>query len=515
MTITNIKAFIGAPGTGKTHQLVRMVNDLINKDESVYIMNPTKSARNNVRKAFTEMLDNNDMSFDNYEEAIKSTNVLHGYDENLAQNIFIDESAMVDLSVFYSLLYMAQDIHDVHLYLFGDLKQIEPVNGDSILKTLIENTMDKDETRNIWEYVADTLYSDMNDMTVESPSSWKLDSNVNIEVFKKNYRLESKNFSGYNNDYYDDLIEHTIFEEDYSGYLKYAIENYYLITTPTHYRGKEINDSLKHQYDDFESVAPFVIVNKDYFLNPFNNNFDELKQAFDFLSVADIEVAQSGDFTAYMSTHKVQSFTVDNVLFYMGNNPIGNRHKSHYSNNLLYTAISRAKYNVQILGLPESFKEMRTIMPQTAQEKNVHLKASVAISNLSKWVESNNNTPTADEIYDKYIEMYKDESLIPKHEESILKIYNIESEPYRKRYVINFINNKYTDKFGFTLAQWLKDNSSKSKANNTNAKGKGKVQLWIDGLSNEQLEEVKQDLNDLSIRKFKDKYGYNKRYIKF
>ncbi|MCT3072133.1 AAA family ATPase, partial [Leuconostoc citreum] len=183
MTVTNIKAFIGEPGTGKTYQLTHMVNDLINQGQSIYIMNPTKSARNNVRKAFKEMLEAGDMSYDNYKEAFKSTNVLHGYQDNPSNNIFIDESAMIDLSAFYALLYSTIGMEDVHIYLFGDMKQIEPVNGDSILKTLIQKTMPSDDTRNIWQYVADTLYSDMENIIVDSPEAWKLDSKVNITVF--------------------------------------------------------------------------------------------------------------------------------------------------------------------------------------------------------------------------------------------------------------------------------------------------------------------------------------------
>ena len=36
MTVTNIKAFIGSPGTGKSYRLVRMVNELLKQGESVH-----------------------------------------------------------------------------------------------------------------------------------------------------------------------------------------------------------------------------------------------------------------------------------------------------------------------------------------------------------------------------------------------------------------------------------------------------------------------------------------------
>ncbi|WP_273723507.1 AAA family ATPase, partial [Leuconostoc mesenteroides] len=105
MTVTNIKAFIGSPGTGKSYRLVRMANELLKQGESVHIMNPTRSARNNLRKAFKEMLVSDEMTQEDYKQTYIITNVLHGYKETLAKHIFIDESAMIDLDVFYSLLY--------------------------------------------------------------------------------------------------------------------------------------------------------------------------------------------------------------------------------------------------------------------------------------------------------------------------------------------------------------------------------------------------------------------------
>lgn len=514
MTVTSIKAFIGSPGTGKSYRLVRMVNELLKQGESVHIMNPTRSARNNLRKAFKEMLISGEMTQEDYRQAYIINNVQHGYKESLAKNIFIDESAMIDLDVFYSLLYATLDVPDVHLYLFGDLKQIEPINGDSILKTLIESNMGKLDERDIWQFTNEVLYKDLFDMTIATPKIWKLNGvNVDIKILKKNYRLESKNFSGYDDEYYSNLIDNAIFTDDYSGYLKYALEHNWLITTPTNARGNEINDVLKQQYDDFKMVAPFVVDgNSDYYLNPFNKSFNQLKESFDFMPQIERENAQGYEFTAYMSTHRVQSFTVDNVLFYMGNNPIGNRHKSHYSNNMLYTAVTRAKHDVQLLGLPDSFNQMRNTMPLSAQDKNVHLRANVSMNHLYNWIESNNDVPSANELYKKYQELYEDDSILSTHDKTILDIYSIVSDSYTQRYVVNSVNNKYGDKFGFTLTAWLQENATNAKKNN--AKGKGKVQQWINSLSDDELEQVESDVNDLSRSKFKAKYGFTNTTVK-
>lgn len=514
--IKEITAVIGEPGTGKTYHLTHKVNELLQNGEQVYIMNPTKSARNNVRKAFKNLLSNGEMNHENYEQAFRATNVLHGYQDNPVKNIFIDESAMVDLSNFYSLLYTTIDVADVSLYLYGDIKQIEPVQGDSILKTLIESSMSKHDKRTIWQFVADTLYNQMTDVTVNSPVSWKLDTPVNIKVLKKNHRLESKNFEGYNNDYYDSLIENANFIEDYSGLLRYCVENNWLITTPTNERGAEINDILNKQYDNPSEVAPFVKMNKDYYLNPFNKRYNELRQAFDFISEIERDSLTDYTFAYYMSTHRVQSFTVDNVCFFMGNNPIGNRYKKHYSNNLLYTAISRAKYEVQLLGNPLSFQQMRETMPRTSQEKNVHLRAGIAVKNLKRWIEQHEGKPTAEEIHTQYMMFYDDETLIPKHEKSILDVYKIQSEPYNIRYVINYINENYNGKFGFDLTNWLRENAKSTHKGNQRAKGKGRVQQWIESLSDEELEQVRADLSSRLVKKdeFRDRYDYTKEQVR-
>jgi len=86
-------------------------------------------------------------------------------------------------------LYATLDVPDVHLYLFGDLKQIEPINGDSILKTLIEFNMGKVEDRGIWQFTNEVLYKDLADMTIATPKIWKLNGvNVDVTILKKNYR---------------------------------------------------------------------------------------------------------------------------------------------------------------------------------------------------------------------------------------------------------------------------------------------------------------------------------------
>lgn len=516
MAVTSIEAFIGSPGTGKTYSLAHKVNELLKNDETVHIMNPTRSSRNNLRKAFKKLFLAGEMSKKDYNKTFIANNVKHEYNQTRAQHVFIEESAMVDIVDLYAIIFIAQTIPDVHMYLYGDLKQIEPVRGESILKTLIESSISKSDGRNIWEFVNQTLYKDMPDsLVIKSPIDWQVNLNVDVTVFKKNYRLQNEYFADYNDEYYKKLISEAIFEENYQGYIKYAIDNYYLITTPTHARGKEIDEMAMDAYGDkYRESVPFIFVGGEYFLNPFHKDYDTLKEHFDFINeILTEDIPDEYKLTSYMSTHKVQSFTVDNVVFYMGNNPIGNRNKTHYSNNMMYTALTRARYEAKLLGNPDSFEQMRNTMPKTPQDQMGSIRSAFAMKSL---LHKLGVLPamTPDEIYNTFSELFNDDKNLPPHELNYLNTYNINSKKYTMRYVINQVNNEYNYKYGFILSKWLVDR--KNDARSERAKGKGRVQLIIDGMSEEEKIEM---FDDLSNRKVKDsdftsRYGLNKKSVR-
>lgn len=516
MAVTSIEAFIGSPGTGKTYSLAHKVNELLKNDETVHIMNPTRSSRNNLRKAFKKLFLAGEMSRKDYNKTFIANNVKHEYNQTRAQHVFIEESAMVDIVDLYAIIFIAQTIPDVHMYLYGDLKQIEPVRGDSILKTLIESSISKSDGRNIWEFVNQTLYKDMPDsLVIKSPIDWQVNLNVDVTVFKKNYRLQNEYFADYNDEYYKKLISEAIFEESYQGYIKYAIDNYYLITTPTHARGKEIDEMAMDVYGDkYRESVPFIYAGGDYFLNPFHKDYDTLKEHFDFINeMALEEIPDEYKLTSYMSTHKVQSFTVDNVVFYMGNNPIGNRNKTHYSNNMMYTALTRARYEAKLLGNPESFEQMRNTMPKTPQDQMGSIRSAFAMKSL---LHKLGVAPvlTPDEVYNMFSELFADDSNLPPHELNYLNTYDIKSKKYTMRYVINQVNNEYSSKYGFTLSKWLLDR--KDEAKSERARGRGKVQLILDGMSDDEKIEMFDDLSNKKVKKdvFMKKYGASKDSIR-
>jgi len=514
MTVTNIKAIVGNPGTGKTYTLVRRANEYFDNDEDVFIVTPTHAAENNIRKAFRKMFIEGGMTQEGYNRSKESIHVLNHYKNYLSPHILLDESAMFGMENFYSILQKANNrTFDVDIELYGDLLQLEPVHGDSVLRSIIDFNRDKSDKKTIWDYAKESLYSKVENKLILVPEEFDIElKSIELIVLKQNHRLESQNFSGYNNDYYDYLIDNVVYSDDYSGYLKYAIENYYLITTPTNARGDEINRLLTKEYNNAFKVAPFVFddVEGKYYLNPFHKHYEELKEHFDFMPEIDKNEAGKYKATAYMNVHRVQSFTVDNVLFYMGNNAIGNRHKKHYSNNMLYTSVTRARHDVQLLGLTESFEQMRETMPQSAQEKNLHRRANRAMLNLRQWIEEIDYIPTAEEVLDRYKVLYNDDSILSFSDKNIITINKVVSKSYTDRYIINYINNEFTDKFGFTLTLWLKNNSANAKK----SPRKGKVKQWIDSLSDDELEVVKQDVEELSKANFREKYNKDRNNVR-
>lgn len=99
---------------------------------------------------------------------------------------------------------------------------------------------------------------------------------------------------------------------------------------------------------------------------------------------------------------------------------------------------------------------------------------------------------------------------IPEQEE--IEAFDIKNLPYTERELhLQFKNYKeFGDKFFNYKKMFYEDyryvvKSNASKGNH-GLKGKGSVQQWVRALSDEGLEELHEDVDNLSVRKFKAKY---------
>lgn len=512
MTVQQIKLFIGEPGTGKTYQLTHLAKDLIQRGESVHIVCPTKSARDNIKNSYDEFLTQKLISDDENVTLKSSTQVLHGYDDRKATNLIIEEGGLIETTVLHGLLHVAQIVPNVNIYIYGDIKQLQPIQGTSVIEKIIRvNNLNGDMP--FWEWVNKCAYSDIESQELKAPYDWQLPITIEMQILRKNYRLNKQGFNAYNDEYYSYLIDNTITQDDYSNELKFAIENDYLIITPTKDRGKEINETLTTIYPNAKNVSPFIIIRNEIYLNPFNQRYEEIAKKFYFIKRIKKTLAENIplSYTAFITTHQAQGATVGNVCYYMGNKTIWKTHKNHYNNNQLYTAVTRARHEVMLLGLRDSFKEMRSIYPSDVSENLAGIRKKVAMDYLIRDLKAKKVHPDANVIYDMFLTYMSDNELVPDYELTMLNYYKVPQEPYSQRYVVSQVYRRVTNFLGFSnLNRWLKDN----KKNATKEPRKGKVKKWIESLNDEELEKVKSDVDELSIRKFKDKYGYDKRYIK-
>lgn len=517
MTVTKIEAFIGEPGTGKTYNLSHLAKKLIQKGESVHVVCPTKSARDNVKSVYDEFLDK--QLIDSNENFIlkSSTQVLHGYDDSKATNLIIEEAGLVEVTVLHGLLHIAQIVPNVHIYMYGDIKQLQPVQGTSIIEKIIRvNELNGDAP--FWEWVAKCAYTEIEEQELQVPYDWQLPKlKIEMSILRKNYRLNKQGFNSYNDDYYDYQIDNTVTKDDYSEELKYAIEHDYLIISPTKDRGKQVNDFISNVYENAMYVAPFIVVRNEIYLNPFHERYNDISEKFYFMKKIKKEVAENipgVKWTAFITTHQAQGATVDAICYYMGNKKIWKTHKNHYNNNQLYTAVTRSRNAVMLLGLSDSFKEMRSIYPSDAKENLGGIRKKAAMEQLIEDLTKARKHPNANAIYDMFNFYMSDDEIIGEYELKMLNYYKVPQETYSQRYVVSQVNRRVQTIEGFsTLSKWLSDNKKKANSKNASKTRKSKVQKWIDSLDDNEMKEVKQDVNDLSIRKFKEKYNYDKRYI--
>lgn len=366
---TKMKIIAGEPGTGKTTRLIQDGVDEILALRTVSIIVPTHSARQTIVDKIDDMMmsELNDMRRNALMKLKYNVNVLYGYAGE--QTILIDEISMISVPVLFNLLYRTLDVEGAKIIGYGDIKQLPVIKGNSIIEELLRNNL----TIDVWEWVKEA-YNNVEQDKLVAPKVWKLASDVKFEILLKNYRLQSEGYTGYTQEYIQDVINDAMYDEDsdYADVINTAVLDNILIITPSHSRGNEVNDALIEHYgrEYFEKVAPFVkeVSGTKVFLNPDNEHYESLKSAFGFVKeVPDSLSSQKYEHTAYIVVNVAQGATVDNTLYYLGNKPIKERANGFYTRNNLYTAITRSRNNALLVGYKKSFEKMLDNLPLSAQ----------------------------------------------------------------------------------------------------------------------------------------------------
>ena len=515
---TKIALIAGEPGTAKSTTLIEKAIGEILRRRSVSIITPTHVSKENLLNKINTMLltETNDLRIDALNKLLYKVHVLYGY--NGEQSIFIDEAGMINVPHLFSILYNTLDVKGCHMYLYGDIKQLEAINASSIIEMLLRNNL-KDNEEDVWEWSKRAYGNNTYDKLI-APKSWKIVKPVDFKVLTRNYRLQESGFTSYNEEYLQAVVDDAITPgiSDIK-YLIKAIDNYELIISPSHKRGAEVDEKLKSYYgSNWYQVAPFIKSKRGtkVCLNPMNKHYNTLSQVFSFVSQpVDINI-DDYDYTAYIVTNVAQGATVDRVLYYMGDKPIESRAKSFYTRNNLYTAITRSRYMANVIGNKDDLNYMLDNVPISSQQRLGTVKSRQAVNQLFESLNAINYELSFDEIYQMYLDIFNDIQIDGKIAQDIAS-YEVVSDLYSRnqlkkefgRYKPNVIGRFYVDYKGIIYDKYISETYSESAKGNQNAKGshKSKVKTWLDSLDSKQYAKVKKDLGELSVRKFRAKYN--------
>lgn len=135
----NISLLVGGPGTGKTTVIKTIVNGMLQTypDVKMVLLAPTGKATNRIKEVFSEF---EDLEINTIHKFIKYKNYLELSDRKriaATDLIIIDESSMVDLTVFSDLLSLI-NIENTRVILVGDENQLPAVGAGDILNDCIK-----------------------------------------------------------------------------------------------------------------------------------------------------------------------------------------------------------------------------------------------------------------------------------------------------------------------------------------------------------------------------------------
>lgn len=559
----NFTLVIGEPGVGKSYELVSLAIQKKLDGNRIYMMTPThsskKSLQSTIAKRASEM-----GTVEDFEIVMSLQGNVHVgsqsyYEENV---VLVDEIGQTDLSTFYALLLQLQGTPDADVFMFGDIKQLNAVAYFSPLEALLrENiTVDNQEVvvneddgiknDEFWQWVSDNCYDGFNYTKLIAPKSWRINCDINCVLLNKNYRLNALDYKAYDDNFFDDVINKAIegTDDDYAMLLRGQLENHSVILVPTHKRGAEVDTLIKqrlsteakfafakqdlfeederdlfiNKYIDnkFRKLATFVRYDSKVFLNPDNKEYDLLKQEFDGVPTLDdmgmyhmIDDSQY-DYHAWATVHSMQGSTTRSITFFMGNNHISNSTKEHYSQNLLYTSITRASDEIMLLGLKSSFKQMRHQQPQSPQVKLQHRRAIQAKKVLFEQLSHDNKFYDWEFIYALYMDIFNNREIdVP--EQFSLDSLNVDNVPYTEHQLhLQFKYYKKSDNQFFDYKKvYYTDYKHDAKSKSASGKRKSKVKVWLDSLDNEQLAEVQSDVVEMSRSEFKSKWNKDKRSV--
>ena len=361
----NFLIITGGPGTGKTTiikgicNLYKNIYNLSDSDllKELFLLAPTGRAA----KRISEQTNLPAYTIHRFLKWNKEDNTFRVNIDNKssAKYIIIDEASMIDTNLFYNLLLGINK--NCRIILIGDYNQLPSVGPGQVLKDIIESE------------ITDTIYLKKLYRQEESSKINILANNItnntfSIDIFNesedltfikcnpsdvknyiKNYILEYKNY---------DLNKIQVLAPIYKGDNGIDELNYFIqsLINPSSNKKETIIDAVK--YKEGDKVLQLVnlpdenIYNGDIgFITSINNkkitiDYDGNITTFEKNSELNIKLGYA------ISIHKSQGSEFDVVIL-----PVLNIYKNMLYKKLIYTAITRAKKKLIIIGEIDAFKK--------------------------------------------------------------------------------------------------------------------------------------------------------------
>lgn len=355
----------GGPGTGKTtiiHAIIklylRLNNDSQMLSSEIALLAPTGRAAKRMKET-TLMHTQTIHKFLGYMGGNKFTH--NKYNKTNAKLIIIDEASMMDLSLAHRLFTSMQD--DTQVIIVGDVNQLPSVGPGQVLKDLIN-------TKEIRTITLNKIHRQ-----AEGSSIVNLAHNINEGILPENIleKMHDRNFIQTENGHTLPLLIDLVKKGLEKGK---SIQKDIQILAPM-YRGDEGINEINHSIQ--ELVNPLSICNEEikYFDKSFRpndkviqlvNRADKnimngdigyvmhldyknskpvgLSVMFDIGTIEyELEELEELSLAYAISVHKAQGSEFDIVII-----PISNQHYPMLKRKLIYTAITRAKKSLILIG---------------------------------------------------------------------------------------------------------------------------------------------------------------------
>ena len=386
----NILIINGGPGTGKTtiiKAIISMYQEVNNLSfdalvEETKLLAPTGRASKRMSEA-TNMPASTIHRFLKWDRESNSFNV-DEYNKDYSKLIIIDEVSMIDLNLFASLLRGLTD--NIKLVLVGDFNQLPSVGAGNVLKDLIESSV-------VDTIELDTLYRQSEDSYINRLALEIKNNEVsNYLETKEDYTFLKCN-SYYINDSIKEIVK-KILEKGYDYKDIQLMAPMYIGVNGIDRLNKELQDVFnpKDTYKKEVSFGDIAFREHDKVLqlenmvddNVFNGDIGIIERILlpseSDSKKTEVYVNFDGNIVKYLpqdlikikhafiiSIHKSQGSEFDIVIL-----PITMNYRRMLYKKLIYTAITRAKKKLIIIGEPDAF--MYAISNETDRVRNTNLK---------------------------------------------------------------------------------------------------------------------------------------------